>query len=111
MLEMNPAPRLAEGPEGMDVVVARGTPAAELDAELEGALGLAQELGFPDAEHVVEDLDVRQRGLTHADRADLVGFDQGEGIGRGVDQPRQAGGAHPARRTAADDDHPKRRWP
>ena len=92
MLEIDAGPGLAERAEGMDVAVARPIPADELDAEFEGRPGLAHELRLVDPEHVVEDLDMRQRGFADTDGADLVGLDQRDVVVRA----RQAAATRPA---------------
>jgi hypothetical protein len=104
MLEVEPAPALAESAEGVDIAAAGLVPADELDAQLEAALGGGHELGLVEPEHRVELADMRQRRLADAHRADLVGLDQGQRIVGIGEQPREAGRAHPARGTAADDD-------
>jgi hypothetical protein len=54
------------------VALAQAAPVHELDAELEAALGLAHEVRFVDADHLVEALDHRDGRLADADDADLV---------------------------------------
>ena len=53
--------------ERMDVVVARPHPVDELDAELVGRVGRADELMLVEAEHGVEQVDLRDRRLADAD--------------------------------------------
>ena len=103
LLERGQLDVLAEAPEGMHVAVAEEGPVLELDAQLEGALGLAQELVLVDAEHRVEANDARDRGLTDADDADLVGLDHGDRH-PGIRDLCQRCRRHPAGRAAAEDD-------
>jgi hypothetical protein len=94
----------AERPEGVEIGLADGAPVDELDAQLEDALGLADEVVLVEAEHGVEQADLRDRRLAHADDADLLGLDQGDGR---VVRPEDLGhgrGRHPAGRAAADDE-------
>ena len=56
----------------MDVALAEGAPVHELDAELEAAAGLAQELVLAEPERAVEPDEVGDGGLPHANGADLV---------------------------------------
>ncbi len=60
----------------MDVAVADARPVDEFDAELERGLGLRHELALVDADALVEEADVRQRGLADADDADLARLDE-----------------------------------
>ena len=61
----------------MEVTVADARPVAELDAELERALGRLDEFGFVQSQRLgVEGADVRHRRLAHADDADLLRFHQ-----------------------------------
>ena len=96
--------RMADlGAEAVDIRGARPLPVDELDAELEAALGLAHELGFIDAEQIVEGLDVRHGGFADANGAELLGFDQLH-IEAGTKHAGERGGRHPAGGSAADDD-------
>ncbi len=109
MLKFHPAPGFAKRPEGVNVAIARAIPVAKLYPQFERCPRLAHELRLVDPEHVVEDLDVRQRGLTDADNSNLIGFNEGNGV---VVRPKltpDAGSAHPARRASAHDDHAERR--
>src|SRR6267378_6441362 len=94
---------MADGTEAMDVAIASPPPVDELDAELEGAAHLADELDLIDLQHAVEELQVRHGGFAHTDRADLLGFYEPN---RAVPPQhlRQGGGRHPARGTATDDE-------
>ena len=68
----------AEGAERMDVAVPQARPVDELDAELEGGLRLADEFVLVEAQHPVEDLDLRDGRLADTHRADLLGLDQAD---------------------------------
>ena len=87
----------------MHVVFAGTIPVAEFDAELERGLRLAHELRFVDPQQLVEVAQRRQRGLAHAHRADVVGFDEREAITLRMQHLRAGGSTHPAGGTAADD--------
>ena len=65
--------------EGVEVARAQRAPVDEFDPELEAALGLPHEFPLVDAEHRVEGSDRRYGCLTHADCADILGFDQRDG--------------------------------
>ena len=94
---------LADFAETVDIAVADATPVDEFDAQLEAALGGADELVLVDLERRVEVLDVRDRGFAHTDDADLVGLDQFDSVA----WPQQFGqrrGGHPAGGAATDDD-------
>ncbi len=92
--------------EPMEMHIAGFAPVAKLDAQLEGAVGARDEIGFVDAEHGVELGDERHRRLTDADRSDVVGFDQDD-LGKGRRQEaREQCGRHPSRGPAAGDHDP-----
>src|SRR3981189_849525 len=94
---------MADGAEAMNVAIAGTPPVDELDAELEGAAHLADELDLIDLQHAVEELQVRYGGFAHADGADLLGFDEANGA-FAPQHLRQGGGGHPSRGAAADDE-------
>jgi hypothetical protein len=93
----------------VNVAVAWLIPVAKLNPQFECRAGLAHELRLVDSEHVVEGLDVRQRSLTDADSSDLIGFNKRNGVIVGPNLTPDAGGAHPAGRTASHDYHAERR--
>ena len=62
----------------MEIAVAQPAPVDEFDAELERALGFANEFALVEAERLVEGADRRDRRLADADGADFLGFDQGD---------------------------------
>ncbi len=93
---------LADRAEGMHVGVAAFVPVGELDAELEGAVRVAQEVVFVEAQHLVEQVDGRNGRLAHADDADLIRFHHGDREAR-PEYLGKRGGAHPARGAATDD--------
>ena len=102
VVERDVAEVFADGAEGVHVAVTFAPPVHELDAELEGGLGLADELVLIDPQHVIEEHDGGDGRLAHADRADILGLDQGDLHPRShhLGQSRRG---HPARRAAADD--------
>src|SRR5882757_1548553 len=109
MLKLHSAPRFTKRTEGVYVAVAWLIPVAKLNPQFECRAGLAHELRLVDSEHVVEALDVRQRSLTDADSADVIGFNEGNGVVVGSNLTPDAGGAHPPGRTAPHDNHAERR--
>ena len=94
---------VADGAEAMNVAIPGTPPVDELDAELEGATHLADELDLGDLQHAVEELQVRYGGFAHPDGADLLGFDEANGAVR-PQHLGEGGGRHPARGAAADDE-------
>jgi len=93
---------VTEGAETVEVAIANARPIHEFDAELEGALRRADELGLVDFQQLVEQFQVRHRGFAHADGADLFGFDQPDREGA-REQLGQGGRGHPACGATADD--------
>src|SRR5690606_33265451 len=90
--------------EGMEVAIALAAPVHELDAEVDGALGPAEELVLVEIEHRVEIEGRRDGRLAAADRADGVGFDA---MSPAPDVRETAGKRRcrqPSSRAAADDD-------
>ena len=92
-----------DGPEGMHVRMPLLVPVDELDAELERALRLPQEIVFVDLHQLVELLDRRDRRLADTDDADLGGLDQRDRQSR-AEHARQRGRRHPAGGSASGDD-------
>src|ERR1700723_283361 len=109
VLKFHAAPGFTKRPERVNVAIARLVPAAKLYPQFKCCPGLAHEMRFIDTEHVVEDLDMRQRRLTDADRSDIIGFEGGNAVVCGLESPPDAGGPHPPRRTPAHDDDSERR--
>jgi hypothetical protein len=95
--------QVPEVAEGVEVVFADLQPVAEADAELVGAVGGAQELGFVDADDLVVLADGREGGLADADDADVLGLDDLD-AGAAFQPGDQGGGRHPAGAAAADND-------
>src|SRR6202167_399018 len=109
VLKFHPAPGFTKGPERVNVAIARLVPVAKLNPQFKSCPRLAHELRLIDTEHVVEDLDMRQRRLTDADRSDVIRFDEGNAVVFGLESTPDAGGAHPPRGTPAHDDDSERR--
>ena len=93
---------LPEAAEGVHVTRALAAPVQELDAQLETALGLADEFILVDLQHAVEELDHRDRRLADADGADLLALHQRDGDLAAQDLGQGRGG-HPAGGAAAGD--------
>src|SRR6185437_5620019 len=96
--------RRADDTERMKVTMPEARPVDELDAELEGAARLADEIVLVDAENLVEGAQRRDGRLAHAHRADLRGLDDFDGAVAALQQTRERRGRHPPRRSAAHDD-------
>ena len=92
----------AIGAERVEIAVPLATPVDELNAQLERALRCRDKVVFGNAQRFVESADRRDRRLAHADRADLVAFDQGDGAA-GADRIGQGRSGHPPGSAAADD--------
>src|SRR5688572_29893678 len=87
---------LADISECMHVGGARLRPAVELDTELDRALGGAQEIRLIDPQGFVQNQNRRDRRFAHPDRADLLGFDQGD-VNRVAENLCDEAGGDPAR--------------
>src|SRR3954471_14007943 len=70
LVEMDAFEIVAVIAERMEVALADRAPIHEFDAELERALGRADEIILVDAEHLIEGDQWRDRRLADADRAD-----------------------------------------
>ncbi len=64
------------GAELVHVEVADPAPVAEIDPELEAALGRLDEFALVDPQEAVELLERRDRRLAHPDDADRLAFDK-----------------------------------
>ena len=104
MAEQHAVHPRAEQTKGVHVAVAQPRPVDKLDSQLEGGVGLPDEIGLVDTEEFVEQQDRRDRGLADAHRADRVGLDQGGLVILRPGDLRQGGGSHPAGGAAPDDD-------
>src|SRR3546814_357566 len=93
----------AVAPEGVEIAIPRLAPADEIEPELEGRAGAADEVVLVDPEQLVEVEQRRNRRLADADGADRRRFDYGNAhvlIGeRAPDRRRR----HPAGGAAAHD--------
>ena len=90
-------------PKWMDVVVPEVMPVDELDGQLEAGLCGTDEFGFVDLHGSIEIDDGRNRGLPHANGADVIGLDELDGVAATGQQLSESGRGHPACRAAADD--------
>jgi hypothetical protein len=104
MMERNVGEVAAHRPEGMHVGMALLVPVDELDAELERALRLSQEIVLVDLEQLVELRDGGNRRLADADDADLGGFHQRDRQPR-AQHTRQRCRRHPSGSPAPGDDN------
>ena len=88
----------------MDVAVAVVQPVAEFDAELEGAVGAADELGLVEAEPVDPIVELGDGRLADPNGSDLVGFDQGDRSDIPQEGREDRRGQPPGRSAAGNDD-------
>ncbi len=103
MLEARRPVVLAGQSERVEVPRTLFLPVVEQDAELEGRLGGAHELGLVDAEQTIEGDERRNGRFPHPDRADGVGFDQGD-ADRLAKRTGDGSGRHPSGGPASGDD-------
>ena len=96
--------RLADLAEGVDVAVALAAPILECDSELEGRLGGAHELALIDPHQMVEGPVRRDGRLAYSDRADGIGFHEGD-VEQGAEQAGKRRRCDPARRAAPGNDN------
>ena len=94
--------------EAVDIAVTDLSPVIELDAKLEAALGLANELRLIDLEQPVESGKVRNGRFADPDDPDFFGFNQDD-VDLSAERLGYGRGAHPAGCATADDgDRPNR---
>src|ERR1700722_4331423 len=79
-------------------------PVDELDAELEGALGVRDKIVLIHAEHAVERADRRDSRFTYSNGPYLIGLDQCDRHARVLDHAREPRPPHPSCGTPADND-------
>ena len=95
LMEVDRPRVLAHHPETMDVAIAEARPVDELDAELEGGLGLPHELVLVELEHGIEHDDGRDGRLADAHRADFLRLDQRDRVAP-LEHLGERRGRHPA---------------
>ncbi|GAA3272234.1 hypothetical protein GCM10020258_48180 [Sphingomonas yabuuchiae] len=105
MMEGDEAQATPDAAKGMKIAAAFARPALEPDTQLEAAVRRAEELGLVQPQHLVEQADTGNGGLTDTYRSDRVGFDQGDAGGRWC-EPGKGRCRHPTGRAAADDHDP-----
>ena len=102
MVHPQPFPVLPDHAEAVDIALPLLPPVDELDAQLEAALGAGHELVLVQPQQLVVFLDRGDRRLAHADRADILGFDQHDLV-QPLEQPREQRRRHPPGRAAPGD--------
>ncbi len=90
--------------EGMDVAVADAGPVHELDAQLVGRIGRADEVVLIQAQHLIEQNQLRDGRFANTDGADLLRFDEFDLEARQLSKDlRERGRGHPAGGASTDD--------
>src|SRR6185503_18291892 len=84
--------------------MAESRPVAKVDAELDGPLGVAQEVVLVEPEQLVEQDEHGNRRFAHADRANVRRLDELNAAVVRRDDARQRRRSHPAGGAAPDDD-------
>src|SRR4051794_19577459 len=102
-MELGHPRSLTDDSEGVDVAVAEVGPVVEPDTEFESGLRGRHELALIDFHETVEALHGRDRGFTHTDGADQVGFDQ-RNFELSAQSLRETVRSQPARGAATGDD-------
>src|SRR5690242_6988841 len=95
LVERRCAKIIAIAPEGMKIPIAPGSPIGEFDAKLEGGARRLDERVLVDLRKAVEQLDWRDRRLSHADRTDFIGFDQSDCVKMRWQNGGKSGRSHP----------------
>src|ERR1700704_4218993 len=108
VLKFHAPPGFPKRAERVNVAITRPIPVAKLYPQFERCPRRAHELRFVDTEHVVENLDMRQRGFTDADSSNLIGFDERNAVVFCPKSTPDGGGAHPPSRAAANNDDAQR---
>ncbi len=103
LVEVVIADRLADDAERMKVRIAALMPADELDAQLVGAVGGADEFLLVDAEPLDESDERRHRRLANTDRAELLGLHQLDLAKLALEVMAKHRGREPPGGAAADD--------